>query len=346
MAELMPGARTALTGSLQMPPRVVALGGGHGLYATLTALRHLTRDLTAVVTVADNGGSSGRLRDDYGTIPPGDLRMALAALCDDSEKGQAWRELLQHRFGRSRRHGEQEPDLAQLAGELEGHALGNLLILTAWNRLGGPVEGLSALGKLIGARGRVLPMSEHPLGIEATVRGNDPHDPLAREVVVGQKEVARSHGYVEKVRLTPETAAAEPQAVQEVLAADFVVLGPGSWYTSVMPHLLLPELRDAIVQTSARRVLTMNIDSTGENQGRSPAEQVAAVLENAPGFVPNVVLVDQRQVADPADRHALEALVRESDGEVHVTDLVSRTRPGVHDVLRLATAYQDLLHLG
>lgn len=345
MAEMMTG-RTALTGSLQMPPRVVALGGGHGLYATLTALRHLTRDLTAVVTVADNGGSSGRLRDDYDSIPPGDLRMALAALCDDTEKGQAWRELLQHRFPRSRRHGGTDVDAATLAGELEGHAMGNLLILTAWNRLGGPVEGLSALGKLIGARGRVLPMSAQPLGIEATVRGTDADDPDRRHVVVGQKEVAKTAGYVEKVRLTPETAVAEPLAVQEVLSADWVILGPGSWYTSVMPHLLVPQLRDAIVQTSARRVLTMNIDSTGENQGRSPAEQVAAVLENAPGFVPNIVLVDQNQVADPEDLRALEDLVHSSDGEVHVTDLVSRTRPGTHDVMRLATAYQDLLQLG
>lgn len=346
MAELSSGRQPALTGSLKLPPRVVAMGGGHGLYASLTALRHLTRDLTAVVTVADNGGSSGRLRDDYDTIPPGDLRMALAALCDDTEKGQAWRELLQHRFPRSRRHGDGEVGPEKLVGELEGHAMGNLMILTAWSRLGGPVEGLAALGRLIGARGRVLPMCSRPLGIEATVRGADPADPHRRDVVVGQKEVARSAGYVEQVRLSPQDASAEPQAVQEVMAADWVVLGPGSWYTSVMPHLLVPDLRDAIVATPARRVLTMNIDSTGENQGRSPAEQLAAVLENAPGFVPNVVLVDHHQVADPEDRSALEALVRESDGDLHVADLVSRTRPGVHDVMRLATAYQDVLHLG
>ncbi|WP_462417617.1 gluconeogenesis factor YvcK family protein [Kytococcus sp. Marseille-QA3725] len=346
MVELTTGRRPALTGSLQLPPRVVALGGGHGLYATLTALRHLTRDLTAVVTVADNGGSSGRLRDDYDSIPPGDIRMALAALCDDTEKGQAWRELLQHRFPRSRRHDGVDPATLSLAGELEGHAMGNLLILTAWNRLGGPVEGLAALARLVGARGRVLPMCPQPLGIEATVLGADPDQPTRRDVVVGQKEVARSPGYVEQVRLTPRDAQAEPEAVREVAAADYVVLGPGSWYTSVMPHLLVPDLRDAVVQTSARRVLTMNIDSTGENQGRSPAEQVAAVLENAPGFVPNVVLVDQHQVADPRDLAALESIVRESDGDLHVTDLVSRTRPGVHDVMRLATAYQDVLNLG
>ncbi|SNC59470.1 conserved hypothetical protein, cofD-related [Kytococcus aerolatus] len=341
MAEILTGAQSTLTGSLTMPPRVVALGGGHGLYATLTALRHLTRDLTAVVTVADNGGSSGRLRDAYGSIPPGDLRMALAALCDDSEKGQAWREILQHRFGPPRLP--QETEVVEGLTGLEGHALGNLLILTAWERLGGPVQGLAALSRLVSARGRVLPMSSQPLNIEATVTGLDPSAPERRDLVVGQKEVARCRAFVESVRLDPADPPAEPQAVEAVEAADWVVLGPGSWYTSVMPHLLVPQLRDAIVGSSARRVLTMNIDSSGENLGRTPAEQVAAVLENAPGFVPNVVLVDERQVEDTAERRALEEIVSQSDGEVVVTDLVHRSHPGVHDVMRLATAYQDLL---
>src|SRR3954463_14865218 len=146
-------------------PRVVALGGGHGLAASLAALRHLTDRLTAVVTVADDGGSSGRLRREFGVLPPGDLRMALSALCDDGEWGRLWRDVLQHRFAS--------------AGALNGHALGNLLIVTLWELLDDPVAGLDWVGGLLGARGRVLPMAAVPLDIEAQVLGIDPDDPQA-----------------------------------------------------------------------------------------------------------------------------------------------------------------------
>ena len=134
-------------------PKVVALGGGHGLYASLSALRLLTDNITAIVTVADDGGSSGRLRQEFGVLPPGDLRMALSALCDDSEWGQTWRDVLQHRFTSD--------------GPLNGHALGNLLIVALWEQLGGSVPALEWVGQLLEIRGRVLPMSSMPLKIEA-----------------------------------------------------------------------------------------------------------------------------------------------------------------------------------
>ena len=134
-------------------PHVVACGGGHGLAATLTALRHVAERLTAVVTVADDGGSSGRLREELGVLPPGDLRMALAALCDDTEWGRTWAAVLQHRF--------------VSAGPLDGHATGNLLISALWQQLGDDVAGLDLVASLLGARGRVLPMSSVPLVIEA-----------------------------------------------------------------------------------------------------------------------------------------------------------------------------------
>ena len=126
-------------------PRVVALGGGHGLAASLAALRLVVEDITAIVTVADNGGSSGRLRRDFDVLPPGDLRMALAALCDDSEWGHIWRDVLQHRFVGD--------------GDLSGHALGNLLIVTLWQQHSDPVRGLDLVARLLGARGRVQPLS-------------------------------------------------------------------------------------------------------------------------------------------------------------------------------------------
>ena len=140
-------------------PVVTALGGGHGLAASLTALRFVTDDITAVVTVADDGGSSGRLRDEFGVLPPGDLRMALAALCSDTEWGHTWRDVLQHRFAGD--------------GPLGGHALGNLLIVALWELHEDPVSGLDLVGRLLQARGRVLPMAAVPLAIEADVSGLD-----------------------------------------------------------------------------------------------------------------------------------------------------------------------------
>ena len=162
---------------------VVALGGGHGLYSSLSALRHLTDRLTAVVTVADDGGSSGRLRRELGVLPPGDLRMALAALCDDGDWGRTWRDVMQHRFTGD--------------GELAGHAVGNLLIASLWQLIDEPVTGLDWVGRLLQARGRVLPMSTLPLEIEADVVGADGQV----EVVRGQANVARASGRITGVRL-------------------------------------------------------------------------------------------------------------------------------------------------
>src|SRR5690625_2945918 len=139
----------------EAPLKVVALGGGHGLAASLRALRHVTSDVTAIVTVADDGGSSGRLRQELGVLPPGDLRMALSALCDESDWGHTWSDVLQHRFSS--------------AGPLDGHALGNLLIVSLWELLGDEVAGLDWVGKLLGADGRVLPMAAVPLEIQADV---------------------------------------------------------------------------------------------------------------------------------------------------------------------------------
>ncbi len=148
-------------------PKVAALGGGHGLFAALSALRRVTRQLSAIVTVADDGGSSGRLRRQYGVLPPGDLRMALAALCGDDAWGTTWSRVVQHRFT-----GE---------AELGGHAVGNVLIVALWELLGDTVQGLDWVGRLLGAYGRVLPMASVPLDLVAEVQGADPERPLALE---------------------------------------------------------------------------------------------------------------------------------------------------------------------
>ena len=249
--------------------KVVALGGGHGLAASLSALRRLddlieVGDLTGIVTVADNGGSSGRLRTEFGILPPGDLRMALAALCSDDEWGRTWARILQHRFG-----GDSEGS----GGELRGHSVGNLLIAAAWDILDDHVEGLDLVGELLGARGRVLPMAAVPLDIEADVHLTAAPDRLT--LVRGQAQVASVDGQVVSVRLDPADPPACPEAVEAVLDADWVVIGPGSWFTSVMPTLLVPQLRDALLATKAQRALVLNlVEQAGETEGLSPVDHL------------------------------------------------------------------------
>ncbi len=206
----------------------MALGGGHGLFASLSALRRVTRQLTAVVTVADDGGSSGRLRREFGVLPPGDLRMALAALCGDDDWGTTWSQVVQHRFTGD--------------GDLGGHAVGNVLIVALWELLGDTVQGLDWVGPLLGAHGRVLPMASVPLDLAAEVEGADPDRPDEISTVRGQVACAKTTGRVRSISLMPADPPACAEAVTAVGAADWVVLGPGSWFTSVLPHLLVPEL--------------------------------------------------------------------------------------------------------
>lgn len=307
-------------------PAVVALGGGHGLAASLAALRHLTDRLTAVVTVADDGGSSGRLRQEYGVLPPGDLRMALAALCEDTEFGHLWHDVLQHRFP-----GE---------GPLGGHALGNLMILSLWDLLGDSVQGLDVVGQLLGIRGRVLPMAAVPLAISAAVRGADGAGTDEVQVVRGQAVVARTSGEVLEVCLEPPDPPAPAQTIEAVRDADWVVLGPGSWFTSVMPHLLVPELARALNETWASRVLTLNVElQTRETSGFTAARHLEVLAAHAPDLRLDVVLADPGVVED---RAVLEAAAARLGAELVVTGVVSPDRPQVHDVLRLAAAYRDV----
>lgn len=308
-------------------PSVVALGGGHGLAASLAALRLVSEDLTAVVTVADNGGSSGRLRDELGVLPPGDLRMALSALCDDTDWGHTWRDVLQHRFEGS--------------GPLGGHALGNLLIVALWELHDDPVVGLELVGRLLNARGRVLPMASVPLQISARVRGADAGAPDVVTTVVGQAQVATTPGEVLGVSLAPVDPPACPQAVDAINAADWVILGPGSWFTSVMPHLLVPDVRRALRTTSARRALTLNLElSTGETAGFSAERHLETFATHAPDVTLDVVLADPSVVED-ADglREAVERL----GARLLVSPVASLARAGTHDHLRLAAAYRDMV---
>lgn len=304
--------------------RVAALGGGHGLAASLSALRLVTGNVTAIVTVADDGGSSGRLREELGVLPPGDLRMALSALCDDTDWGRTWRDVMQHRF--TSRDG--------VAGSLDNHALGNLLIVTLWELLGDTVAGLRWAGALLGARGEVLPMASVPLTIEGTVRHHG-----GGQVIRGQSHLAKA-GELADVRLLPEDAPACAEAVEAIHNADWVVLGPGSWYTSVLPHLLLPEMRDALCTTKARRLLTMNLDINDlEATGMNAADHLHVISRYAPGFGVDVVLADPGSIGDAEEFRRAAAMI---GAEVVFGKVGSSGGNAVHDPLRLAAAYRDI----
>jgi uncharacterized cofD-like protein len=311
--------------------RVVAFGGGHGLAASLHALKvlraRLPLDLTAVVTVGDDGRSSGRLRRERGGLPPGDLRQALAALADpDDPVAMLAAELWQHRFVG--------------ADPLGGHAVGNLLLAGLMELTGDPVTALERARQLVRAVGRVLPMSRVPLHIEATVRGDDPADPRKLSVVRGQHAVAVTSGEVLEVRLDPPNPPACAEAVAAVHGADWLVFGPGSWFTSVIPHLLVPELAEAIAASSARRLVMLNLATERETDGLSLPDHLYALARYLPGPRVDVVLADPMAVGDPAGANvAAESLgARVVLAPVAVADGTPR-----HDPAALAAALHDIL---
>jgi uncharacterized cofD-like protein len=305
--------------------RAVALGGGHGLHATLSAMRLLTDDVTAVVTVADDGGSSGRLRRELGLLPPGDLRMALAALASDDAAGTRWSTLVQHRFGGT--------------GALAGHAVGNLLLAGLMDTLGDPVAALDEVAALLGVRGRVLPMSCDPLDIEAEVTGlgapgNAPH------LIRGQVAVASTPGRVRRVWLRPGEPRACPEALAAIRDADVVVLGPGSWFTSVLPHLLVPELRDALTASVAQRIVVLNLaPEPGETAGFSPEQHLAVLSQHAPALRVDAVLADVAAVSVPDRLYGAAAAMLSPGGRVHLAPIAAAD-PLVprHDPAALAEA--------
>ena len=319
---------TAPDGVGARPPRVVALGGGHGLHASLSALRRVTTDVTAVVTVADDGGSSGRLRRELGVLPPGDLRMALAALCGDDEWGHTWSRVIQHRF--------------RSGGELHGHAVGNLLIVALWELLGDSVAALDWVGQLLGAHGRVLPMSSIPLDISAEVVGADAQRPDEVTTIRGQVACASTGGRVRSVSLIPEEPPAEPRAVKAVREADWVVFGPGSWFTSVLPHLLVPELARALVTTRARRVVALNLSpQRGETDDFRPETYLRVLHEHAPELGVDVVLADRGAVEEV---EPLAAAVRDLGGRLELADLAVGDGSPRHDPALLAQAFERILN--
>ena len=307
--------------------RVVALGGGHGLANTLSALRTITENITAIVTVADNGGSSGRLRKEFPIFPPGDLRMALAALCSDDEWGRSWAQIMQYRFSSD--------------GGLDGHAVGNLLLAALWDRDEDPVQGLDRVGTLLKVIGRVLPMASVPLDIEACFITS-----TGRIVVRGQKEVATAKGRIESLTIIPENASARPEALKAIHDAEWITMGPGSWFSSVIPHLLVPDQREALNVSRAKKIVILNLDAQPESRGEefagsTPEEHLELFHKYAPDLRIDYFLADPSIVRN---RTSLEKLAGEYGGTLVIGDI--RKAPGSvhHDDKKLASQLSHIFH--
>ncbi|MGL5406107.1 MAG: gluconeogenesis factor YvcK family protein [Propionibacteriaceae bacterium] len=309
-------------------PACTALGGGHGLSAMLTALRHCTDRLTAIVTVADDGGSSGRIREQFDMLPPGDLRMALAALCGDDPEGRMWAEVMQARFDGN--------------GELGGHAIGNLLIAGLWQQLEDPVAGLDMVARLLKCCGRVLPMSVVPLELQADVIGADQFAPDEITTLRGQVTVAETTAEVRQVRVIPEKPPACVAAIEAISESDFVFLGPGSWFSSVIPHLLIPEQLAALATTSAKKVLCLNLESYEETENFTAARHIEVLAEHAPMLRWDYVIADNRYVE--SERY-LDPYAASLGADLVFADVGVRDGSPRHDSLRLAATLSEIMQL-
>lgn len=291
--------------------RAVAIGGGHGVARTLAGLRTIADDVVAVVSVADDGGSSGRLRRDLGVPAPGDLRMALTALAQRRRLA----ELVSYRFDR---------------GELRGHSLGNLMLVALQAQHDGDlVAALDELGLHLGVAGRVLPCTPASVTLEAHTASGDVH---------GQAAIAETTR-LERVWLDPPGPAVTPAAAAAVTDADLVVLGPGSLYTSLLPNLLVPGLARALAATTATVVLVANLrQQPGETEGMDLVDHLAALRAHAPGVRVDVVVAHEGPAPSgegaplAVDRARLEAWV----DRVHTADLLD-AHDG-HDPAALAAA--------
>ena len=308
-----------------MSTRIVAFGGGHGLAAMLSALRDISSEITAVVTVADNGGSSGQLRSEFGVMPPGDLRMALSALCADDEWGSSWAQALQHRF--------------ESEGPLNGHALGNLLLTALWNLNNDPVVGLDKVGELLRIVGRVLPMAAIPIEIEATLKPLSSGQP--GRVIRGQVEVAEAAGEVVSVRLIPDSPPVLSEVLEAIENAEWITIGPGSWYSSVLPHLLVPQIRTALANSNAKIVVFLNLDARtvkDEASALSPEVQIEFLKTHAPE-----VKIDYLVADNSIKTTGLEAIAQKYQAKLILSDLAHHPGSDQHDRFKVLSTLKKLI---
>ncbi len=314
-------------------PRVVAIGGGTGLSSLLRGLKEHTANITAIVTVADDGGSSGRLRQALGVLPPGDFRNCLAALANDEA---LLTQLFQYRFGHN---------------AVDGHSFGNLFI-TAMSGITGDFErALEESSKVLAVRGRILPSTLENVTLCADLRGEAAA--LGGGMVVeGESQIPKAGLPIERVFLRPDRVRAYPGAVQAILAADVVVVGPGSLYTSVLPNLLVEDIAKAIRASRAVRIYVCNVAiQPGETDGYDVAAHVGALERHVGPGLFNFVLANNHfdmPLPDHLPREELVALEPQAVRSYHLiaANVVDLTNPWRHDPAKLAEVVMELCEEG
>lgn len=293
--------------NLKRGPKIVVIGGGTGLSVLLRGLKEYTSNLTAIVTVADDGGSSGRLRDELGILPPGDIRNCLAALAD---KEPLMEELLQHRFR---------------AGELAGHSTGNLLLAALCEMTGGFDCAIRAMSRVLAVRGQVLPATLTNVTLCAEMEEG--------KVVRGESNITGSGGRIKKVFLMPSRCYPQAEALAAIREADAVVLGPGSLYTSIIPNLLVKGIAEALAKSPAARIYVCNVmTQPGETEGYSASDHLKSITAHAGR------LVDYMIVNTGAVPSRLKARYRQEGAKPVVADLDNIAALGVDAVA------EDLIH--
>lgn len=343
-------------------PHVVAIGGGTGLPALLRGLKEYTSNITAIITVADDGGSSGRLREEFGMLPPGDFRNNIAALSRDEA---LMTQVLQYRFSggivdriRTKHNSgdntppnslRTEPSVEQIASsELKGHAFGNLLIAALAGVTGSFDEALLAAERVLAMQGRVLPSTLELVTLVADVER--PPEAGALHRIAGESAITKAGGRIRRIYLEPVSARAYPPAVQAILQAELVIIGPGSLYTSIMPNLLVPDVANALRHTRAPIAYICNLATQpGETDGFTVADHVNAILDNVGADCVDYVIANNNLdvpanapgntiLVQPAWPPQLEAKLR-----LVKADLVDEERPWRHDSVKLTRAVRQVI---
>ncbi|GKU83319.1 YvcK family protein [Niallia sp. NCCP-28] len=253
-------------------PRIVIIGGGTGLSVLLRGLKKYPVDITAIVTVADDGGSSGRLRDDLDIPAPGDIRNVLAALSDVEPLVE---EMFQHRFSNSK--------------DLDGHSLGNLIIAAMTSITGNFTYAIQEMSKVLNVRGKVLPATNHSVVLNALMEDGT--------IISGESRIPQSDKKIQEVFLTPKDSSPLPEALQAIRHADLIVIGPGSLYTSILPNLIVPEIAEEILKASAKKIYICNImTQAGETLDYSASDHVKAIYRHMKNSFLDTILVNKENI--------------------------------------------------
>ncbi|WP_156855732.1 YvcK family protein [Oceanobacillus sp. AG] len=311
-------------------PRVVVIGGGTGMPVLLRGLKNLPIDLIAIVTVADDGGSTGRLRDEMAIPAPGDIRNVIAAL-SDAEPMLV--ELFQHRF--------------EVGNGLSGHSLGNLLLAAMTSVTGDFYDGIKEISRVLNVKGTIYPISTENLSLHAKMKDGT--------IVSGESNIPLSNKGIDHVFISPEPVKPFSHAVQAIVEADLVVIGPGSLYTSIMPNLIVPSVQEALEQTKAKIVYVCNLmTQAGETTGYTASDHVEAINRHIGKGIVDAIVVHNEPIKDTikekyAEENA-EPVIYDTDKllafglEIIEGDIINKDHPALrHDTDKIAKLLYSLL---